>query len=138
MAKYTASKNATADNKPKLRFIHPDTKAAIAKAHMAGDLKYPALPEESRTEYGTMNFLQDDPHGYLSLSSLLDAMERHIDAIKSGEWYDADSCDRLGDKEVEHLGNIGACLNMIFARKAKGNLKDDRPFVSKDDILKGD
>jgi len=130
-----ANKDATADMKPRMRFVHPDTSIAIAKAHMAGDVKYPALPEADRTESGILNFMQIDPNAYLSLSSLLEAIERHLNLIKVGEWYDGDCCDRLGPKTVTHLGCMGAGLNMIHARLAAGNLEDDRPYIKPKDRL---
>ena len=131
----SATKEATADMKPQTRYIHPDTIFAGCYAHMAGDVKYPALPESGRTEFGILNFMQEDPKGYLSLSSLLDAMERHISLIKKGEWFDGDCCDRLGPQTVTHLGCIMAGLNMIHARKAAGNLEDDRPYIKPEEKL---
>ena len=107
-----AKKNDGRDAKPKLRFLHRELKFGPTRAMMAGEIKY-----------GAWNFLKG--HGLLQL---LDAMERHIQAIRDGEWTDPDTTEYLG-KEVTHLDCIGANLNMIYWQKDNGTLKDDRIYL---------
>ena len=102
-----AKKNNT--TKYALKYVHPNVKNWGALAMMAGAEKY-----------GAWNFL--DGH---KLTDLLDAMERHIDMIRQGEWNDPDCSERL-DRDVPHLGCIVAGVNMIAGQLAKGTLVDDR------------
>jgi len=106
MTKLAKKNNST---KYALKYLHPNVKNWGALAMMAGEKKY-----------GAWNFL--DGH---KLTDLLDAMERHIDRIREGEWIDTDCTERL-DRSVPHLGCIVAGVNMIAGQLAKGTLIDDR------------
>lgn len=92
-----------------LKYIHPTTKNWGALAMMAGAKKY-----------GAWNYI----NGH-KLTDLLDAMERHIDRIRQGEWVDQDCSDRI-DQTVPHLGCVVAGVNMIATQLAQGTLVDDR------------
>ena len=106
MTKLAKKNNST---KYALKYIHPNVKNWGALAMMAGAEKY-----------GPWNFL----NGH-KLTDLLDAMERHIDRIRQGEWMDMDCTIRL-NRDVPHLGCIVAGVNMIAGQLAKGTLVDDR------------
>lgn len=106
MTKLAKKNNST---KYALKYIHPNVKNWGALAMMAGAEKY-----------GPWNFLSGH-----KLTDLLDAMERHIDCIRQGEWMDMDCTMRL-NRDVPHLGCVVAGVNMIAGQLAKGTLVDDR------------
>jgi hypothetical protein len=98
------------DGKVGRRYLHPAFKDAVGLAHDAGAIKYEPF-----------NFLNPG----LTILQLLDACERHIDEFRWNGDYDDDCSKRLG-RLVHHLGNAGACLNMVFAQLAEGVAIDDR------------
>lgn len=90
-----------------LWLLSPIAKAHWALAQFAGMLKY-----------GAWNWREAG----ITSSVYLSAMERHMDAYKSGETYDpADG--------THHLGNIMACCAIHLDAEAAGMLTDDRPPV---------
>ena len=109
----TAKKDNIKDCKPAYKFIHPHLKEMCAYANMAGGQKY-----------DDWNFL----YGH-DLDDLLDAMERHIDKIRQGEWADDDATAYLrkrcegSTKIVTHLGCVLANVNMILHQLDAGTLK---------------
>lgn len=125
-----ALKNNVKDLKPPVKYICPDLTQGIAYAHLAGEIKYDAW-----------NFT----HGH-NLTDLLDAMQRHLDAIRLGIDVDEDTTERLKtggvnamgkvyeprpdcQVVVEHLDCIGASLNMIRWQQRLGTLIDDRDYL---------
>lgn len=107
-----AKKNDAADGKVGHRYIHPRFKKELSLALLAGERKY-----------GSYNYLKGH-----TILQLLDALERHMDAYRWGEDIDADCTERLG-REVSHLGNMAACINMLCAQIDLGTITDDRPKI---------
>jgi hypothetical protein len=107
--KITAAKDDKKDGKISRRYIHPRFKDAVGLAMEAGEKKY-----------GKFNFLK----GHTVLQ-LLDAAERHIDDYRWGQDNDIDCSSRI-NRDVSHLGNAAACINMILAQMAEGTITDDR------------
>ena len=105
----SAMKDDKQDLKPVRSYLSPILKDEICYGMMAGAIKYEAY-----------NYLKGH-----KLSQLMDAMERHLDAVRQGEWYDVDTSRRLG-RPVTHLGLVGCGLNMIFSQLDLGTLTDDR------------
>ena len=88
-----------------LWLLSPIAKAHWALGQFAGLLKY-----------GAWNWRIAG----IKTSIYLSAMERHMDAYKSGERYDPVD-------GTHHLGNIMACCAIILDAEAAGKLTDDRP-----------
>ncbi len=103
--KDTNPKDAIGAKKPPLSICSPIAKAHWALAQFAGMVKY-----------GAWNWRSAG----VRTSIYLDAMERHIDAYKSGE--ELDPID-----QTHHLGNIMACAAILLDAKEAGKLTDDRP-----------
>lgn len=114
---YGAKKDNITDKKSPYKYLTRWFKNATADAHLAGEIKY-----------GDWNFLRGH-----TVMQLLEAMERHIEAVKSGEDYDADCSERIG-RFVHHLGCAAAGINMYLAQLELGTLVDDRPW---NDIKEG-
>lgn len=97
-------KDLAADNKVPLWLLSPIAKAKWALAQFCGLVKY-----------GAWNWRVKG----VRYSVYLSAMERHLDAIKSGETFDpVDGTD--------HRGNIMACAAILLDAEAAGKLTDDR------------
>lgn len=63
------------------------------------------------------------------MSVYLDALERHFQKVKDGEWADK----RTG---VPHFSSILACVGIILDAKHSGKLTDDRlPAVPTADLI---
>lgn len=105
ITKDTNPKDAVGDKKTPLWLLSPIAKAAWAVAHFAGVLKY-----------GAWNWRAAG----VRTSVYLSAIERHLDAYKSGEEHDPVDGSH-------HLGNIMACAAILLDAKAAGKLTDDRP-----------
>lgn len=103
--KETNPKDAIGDKKPPLWLCSPIAKAAWAVAQFVGMVKY-----------GAWNWRSAG----IRASIYLSAMERHMDAYKSGE--EVDPIDG-----TSHLGHIMACAAILIDAKAAGKLTDDRP-----------
>lgn len=103
--KDTNPKDAIASTKVPLWLLSPIAKAAWALAQFAGMAKY-----------GAWNWRISG----VRTSVYLSAMERHMDAYKSGEEFDPVD-------GTHHLGNIMACCAILLDAKAAGKLNDDRP-----------
>lgn len=106
----TASKDNVKDRKPPYRYISKELLDQCAYAMLAGEMKY-----------GAWNYLK----GHTALQ-LIEAMERHLAELKSGIDFDKDCSDRIG-KQVHHLGNVLANVNMYLTQLKVGTLVDDRP-----------
>ena len=114
--KVSNPKDAIADAKVPLWLLSPIAKVHWALAQYAGMLKY-----------GAWNWRIAGVRASVYIS----AIERHIDAYKSGE--DVDPVDR-----TKHLGNIMACCALLLEAEAAGKLVDDRPpFIAYRPIVEG-
>ena len=103
--KDTNPKDAIADSKVPLWLLSPIAKVKWAMAQFAGMVKY-----------GAWNWRSAGVRASVYIS----AMERHMEAFKSGEEFDpVDGTD--------HLGNIMACCAILIDARAANNLTDDRP-----------
>lgn len=71
---------------------------------------------EGALKYGRWNFRASPVVG----SIYLDALERHIEKYKNGQWAD----DKTG---VPHLANAAASLAILIDATEQGTLIDDRP-----------
>ncbi len=103
--KLSNPKDSIGDTKVPLWLLSPIAKAHWALGQYAGMLKY-----------GAWNWRKAGVRSSVYLS----AMDRHIDAYKSGEDYDPIDGSH-------HLGNIMACCAILLDAKAAGKLTDDRP-----------
>lgn len=103
--KFSNPKDAISDSKVPLWLLSPIAKVHWALAQFAGMLKY-----------GAWNWRVAGVRSSVYIS----AIERHLDAYKSGE--DLDPVDK-----TKHLGNIMACCALIMEAEAAGKLTDDRP-----------
>lgn len=100
-------KDIAAVGKIPLWLLSPIAKAHWAVAQFAGLIKY-----------GAWNWRAAGVRSSVYLS----AIERHLDAYKSGE--ELDPAD-----ETLHLANIMACCAILIDAKEAGKLEDDRPPV---------
>lgn len=81
-------------------------------------------------KYGEMNWRNKS----VKMSVYLDAMERHLTALRAGEDLDHDP---VSGAIVPHSGRIMACCSIIEDARASGNLIDDRRAGDKTaDLLK--
>lgn len=103
--KDTNPKEAIGDKKVPLWLLSPIAKAEWAQAQFVGQVKY-----------GAWNWRVAG----VRASTYLSAIERHLDAYKSGE--DSDPVDG-----TNHFGNIMACCAIMIDAKVSGKLTDDRP-----------
>lgn len=108
-------KDAVAGSRIPLALLSPVAKIAWAVAQYAGAVKY-----------GMWNWRAAGVRNSVYLS----AIERHLDAYKSGEEHDPTD-------GTHHLGNIMACCAIILDARAAGKLTDDRgPALSHRDALR--
>jgi hypothetical protein len=98
-------KDIIGSTKLPLGLIPGTTKAYLALGHLEGHIKY-----------GLVNFRDAG----VRCSIYLDALERHIEKFKSGEWEDPHT-------KVPHLANALACISIIIDAAHCGKLTDDRP-----------
>lgn len=115
-AKLSNPKDAIGAGKLSLHLVPPCTKRYAALAFTEGALKY-----------GKFNWRVAG----IRMSVYLDAMERHLDKVKDGEWVDGDSLPPNDDGTaqgtgVPHLGSIIACCGIILDAFECGKLTDDR------------
>ena len=103
--KDTNPKDSAGGKKVPLWLLSPLAKAEWAQAQFVGQVKY-----------GAWNWRVAGTRASVYLS----AMERHMDAYKSGE--DLDPTDG-----TSHFGNIMACAAIMIDSIASGKLIDDRP-----------
>ena len=103
--KDTNPKDAIGSTKLPMHLIPGSAKAWLALAFLEGALKY-----------GKYNWRVAG----VRASIYLDAMERHLEKYKNGEWDDAQT-------GVPHLASIMACAAIILDAESVGKLTDDRP-----------
>lgn len=84
--------------------VSPLTVAHISLAKLNG-----------KGKYGGANFIGTN----VTMTTYLDAMQRHLDKIRMGEEF-----DEVDD--VSHWGAIGAGIDIILCARAAGTLDDDR------------
>lgn len=98
-------KDVIGSNKVPLSLVPTVTKGLLTLGHLEGHLKY-----------GLVNFRESG----VRFSIYVDALERHVEKLKGGEWADPTT-------KVPHLGNALACLSIIADAAYSGKLIDDRP-----------
>ena len=103
--KDTNPKDSAGDKKVPLWLLSPLAKAEWAQAQFVGQVKY-----------GAWNWRVAGVRASVYLS----AMERHMDAYKSGEGFDPTD-------GTSHFGNIMACAAILIDAVASDKLIDDRP-----------
>lgn len=103
--KDTNPKDAIGMTKLPMHLIPGTAKAYLAVAFLEGALKY-----------GKYNWRVAG----VRASIYMDAMERHYEKFKNGEWADPVT-------HVPHLASIMACSAIILDADAVGKLTDDRP-----------
>lgn len=83
-----------------------------------GSLKaYAALAFlEGMLKYGLVNWREAGVRS----SIYMDAIDRHMEKFKNGEWADADT-------RVPHLASVIACCGIVLDAHLCGKLVDDRP-----------
>ena len=101
-------KDLIGSNKLPLGLVPTVTKGLLALGHLEGHLKY-----------GLVNWREAG----VRMSIYLDALERHIEKLKGGEWADEIT-------KVPHIGNAMTCLSIIADAAYAGKLIDDRPKPS--------
>lgn len=102
--KPTNPKDAIGVMKVPLHLLSPVAKAHWALAQYAGQLKY------QQWNWRVAG---------VRASVYLSALERHLDAYKSGEEHDPVD-------GTHHLGNIMACCAILLDARAAGKVNDDR------------
>lgn len=100
-------KDVVAGKRALLMLLSPVAKLAWYTAQYCGAVKY-----------GMVNWRASE----VKISVYLSALERHLNALLAGEWYDPED-------QTLHLGNIMACCAIILDAKACGTLVDDRPMA---------
>ncbi len=105
ISKDTNPKDIIGSDKVPMGLVPGTTKAYLAIAHLEGDLKY-----------GRSNWREAG----VRTSIYLDALDRHIEKFKAGEWEDPTT-------HVPHLANALACISIIVDAYECGKLNDDRP-----------
>lgn len=98
-------KDLIGSNKVPMSLIPGTTMAYLALGHMEGDLKY-----------GRVNWREAGVRALI----YLDALYRHVEKYKAGEWEDPET-------HVPHLANALTCLSIIVDAHECGKLIDDRP-----------
>lgn len=103
--KNTNPKDAIGSMKAPLHLLSPIAELHWAHAQFVGNVKY-----------GAWNFRA----GGARVSVYIAAAKRHLAAYISGEEFDPVD-------GTHHLGNVMACMAIIFEAQACGKLTDDRP-----------
>lgn len=121
-----AKLNAPGDVGPEKgpRVLNPKDAAAQGKVRLgllpaAGIIHGALAATDGADKYGPYNWRTGPA---ISMMTYLDALERHIMALRDGEVYDFKS-------GVHHLGHVIAGAAIILDAEAVGQLVDDRPSV---------
>jgi len=103
------------DNKPMMSLIRPEFQLALAEALTYGYTKY----DEKRGDL--QNYLKGDGFHY---STIIDSLERHLNAFKSG-------VDKDEESGLDHLALAAANLMFLhtYSKSKKGI--DDRIVLTK-------
>lgn len=97
-------KDLVGAKKAPLRYVPPALAIGAAPAMEEGALKY-----------GPFNW-REQP---VSMVTYIEAIERHLNALKDGQ-------DNAADSGHSHLGHIAANVSILLDAKAYGSLLDDR------------
>lgn len=92
------------------------TKVPVGLFPSAGTILGAMSMKDGAVKYGPYNW-REHP---VKMTVYLDAMERHLLALRDGE-------DGASDSGVHHLGHILGCAAILADALAVGNLIDDRP-----------
>lgn len=92
------------------------TKVPVGLFPSAGTILGAMSMKDGAVKYGPYNW-REHP---VKMTVYLDAMERHLLALRDGE-------DEASDSGVHHLGHILGCAAILADAIAVGNLIDDRP-----------
>lgn len=92
------------------------TKVPVGLFPSAGTILGAMSMKDGAVKYGPYNW-REHP---VKMTVYLDAMERHLLALRDGE-------DEASDSGVHHLGHILGCAAILADALAVGNLIDDRP-----------
>lgn len=103
----TNPKDLIGVKKPPLHLVPPALALWVSKVF-----------QQSGIKYGPFNWREKA----VKKSIYLDAIERHLLALKDGEWAAVDS-------GLPHLAHIGANVAILFDADALGNLIDDMEWV---------
>ena len=98
-------KDLIGSTKLPLSLVPGTSKAYQALGHLEGMLKY-----------GLVNWRECG----VRASIYMDALERHYEKFKNGEWADPET-------QVPHLGSMLACIGILVDAYECGKLVDDRP-----------
>lgn len=101
--------------------MNPKDRAAQAKLALgllpaAGKIEGARACANGAAKYGAYNWREEA----ISYSAYLDAIERHLQALRDGE-------DLASDSKVHHLGHIIAGASIALDALYIGKLIDDRP-----------
>lgn len=109
------------NEKPDLSLLPGCFKEAVAWPMVDGAIKY-----------GRWNYLKTGSDGKgMDICRLIAAAERHLDALKRGEWFVPDS--KTG--KATHVGAVAANMLMISHLNSLGRLSDSR-FIEGDELVK--
>jgi hypothetical protein len=125
------------DGKPNTKPSNPKDAIGATKlpVHLVPTavVRYAALAHlEGALKYGKFNWRVAG----VRMSIYLDAMQRHMQKLTDGEWFDGESLPldpETGEPQgtrVPHLGSIIACCGIILDAFECGLLTDDRPPVN--------
>jgi hypothetical protein len=92
------------------------TKVQLGLLPAAGSIYGALSMQDGARKYGPYNWRSND----VRMTIYLDAIERHLLALRDGE-------DDASDSGVPHLGHIIACAAILADAKEGGFLIDDRP-----------
>lgn len=103
--------------------INPKDKIGLRKTQLglmpgAGKIYGAAAMENGSAKYGAYNWREK----HVKMTIYLDAIERHLLALRDGENIATDS-------GVPHLGHIIACASILADAVEGGFLVDDRPLL---------
>lgn len=98
-------KDVIGSTKVPLSLVPGTSKVYQALGHLEGTLKY-----------GLVNWRETG----VRASIYMDALERHYEKFKNGEWEDPTT-------RVPHLGSMLACIGILVDAYECGKLVDDRP-----------
>lgn len=101
---------------PKERQAATDGKAPLDYLDPAADEQIAWVLKHGADKYGRRNFRA--PGQEMKVTVYLGAIQRHVNAIKRGEWLDPDD-------GRTHLAHVGACVHVMLAAEDAGTLVDD-------------
>lgn len=100
-------------------------KVSITKFPMVGIIHGAHAMMNGADKYGPYNWRAKD----VVASIYIDAAMRHLSA-----WFERE--ETAEDSGVHHLGHALACCAILLDAQENGNLIDDRPMSSKNEVIK--